>query len=197
MTTVFPTLLDRFAATLRGAELPPENPHHRAILDALLEVQRLDQQLTGSIPAHGRPDGTGERLEQLTGALAERLAAGRELAALLSSHWCCCTEEEIAEDDEEEILSCPDEHPPTSGVVQDALRVFADLGYPDALASADLVAALRRLPGTAGDRGRYADLTQARLAQLLAPYEISTRDVMVPDGRRRKSYRRAALAGCR
>ncbi|MFI1013085.1 DUF3631 domain-containing protein [Streptomyces sp. NPDC020965] len=190
---MFPTLLDRFAATLRGAELPPEDPHHRAILDTFLEVQRLGRQLTGSSPAHGRLDGTGERLIQL----AERLAAGRELAVLLSSHWCCRTEEEIAEDDAEDFLSCPDEHPPTSGVVQDVLRVFADFGDPDALASADLVAALRRLPGTADDRGRYAGLTQARLAQLLSPYEISTRDVTLPDGRRRKSYRRAALADCR
>ncbi|MGW5679817.1 DUF3631 domain-containing protein [Streptomyces sp. NPDC003860] len=190
---MFPTLLDQFAATLRGTELPPENPHHRSILDAFLEVQRLDAQLTGSIPAHGRLDGTGERLEQLTGVLAERLAAGRELAALLSSHWCCCTEEEDAGDDEEAFLSCPEEHPPTLGIVRDVLRVFADLGDPEALASADLVAALRRLPGTADGRWRYADLTQARLAQLLAPYEISTRDVTLPDGRRRKAYRRAAL----
>ncbi|MGW1974185.1 DUF3631 domain-containing protein [Streptomyces sp. NPDC001889] len=193
---MFPILLDRFAATLRGAELPPEDPHHRAILDALFEVQRLDQQLAGSIPAHGRLDGTGERLEQLAGVLAQRLVAGRELAVLLSSHWCCCTEEEIAEDDAEDFLSCPDEHPPTSGVVQDILRVFADLDDPDALASADRVAVLRRLPGTADGRGRYAGLTQARLAQLLSLYEISTRDVTLPDGRR-KSHRRAALAGCR
>ena len=72
-------------------------------------------------------------------------------------------------------------------------RVFADLGDEDAVASADLVAALRHLPGVAEGRWRYADLTQPRLAQLLAPYEVSTRDVTLPDGRRRKSYRRGAL----
>ncbi|MFD4829187.1 DUF3631 domain-containing protein [Streptomyces uncialis] len=194
--TTFPTLLDQLAATLRGAELPSENPHHRAILDALLKVQRLDEQLTGPlIPALDQPGGAGEQLEQLTGALADRLAAGHELALLLSSHFCCCSdvEEDITEDDED-FLSCPGEHPRPSGIVQAALDVFAEFGDPDALASQDLVAELRRLPGVAEGRWRYADLTQARLAQLLAPYEISTRDVTLPDGRRRKAYRRAALA---
>ncbi|WP_406401933.1 DUF3631 domain-containing protein [Streptomyces uncialis] len=200
-TTTFPTLLDKLAATLRGTELPPENPHHRAILDALLEVQRLDEQLTGpALPALDQLDGTQERLEQLTAAVAERLAAGHELALLISSRFCCCTdaEEDIAGDDED-FLSCPGEHARPSGIIHAVLDVFAEFGNPDALASGDLVAELRRLPGVAEGRWRYADLTQARLAQLLAPYEISTRDVTLPDGRRRKSYRRAALAalaGC-
>ncbi|WP_405889813.1 DUF3631 domain-containing protein [Streptomyces sp. NBC_00133] len=73
------------------------------------------------------------------------------------------------------------------------LRVFDAVGDPDAMSSADLVTCLRDLPGVAEGRWRYADLTQARLAQLLAPYEVSTRDVTLPDGRRRKSYRRGAL----
>ncbi|MGW6454371.1 DUF3631 domain-containing protein [Streptomyces sp. NPDC055078] len=197
-TTTFPTLIDRLAATLRGAELPPENPHHRAILDALFEVQRLDEQLTGPDNRALDPlDRTGEKLEQLTEALAERLAAGHELALLLSSH-CCCRPDTAQEDDEEgddeDFLSCLGEHPRPSGILHAALEAFAEFGDPDALASADMVAALRRQPGVAEGRWRYADLTQARLAQLLAPYEISTRDVTLPDGRRRKSYRRAALA---
>ncbi len=74
-----------------------------------------------------------------------------------------------------------------------ALSAFGTLGDPEAVASCDLVAALRTVPGVAEGRWRYADLTQSRLAQLLAPYEVSTRDITLPDGRRRKSYRRSAL----
>jgi hypothetical protein len=68
------------------------------------------------------------------------------------------------------------------------------------MSSADLVNCLRDLPGQAEGRWRYADLTQTRLAQLLAPYEVSTRDITLANGRRCKSYRRsallAALPGC-
>ncbi|WP_329558857.1 DUF3631 domain-containing protein [Streptomyces uncialis] len=196
MTTAFPTLLDQLTATLRGVELPRENPHHRAILDTFAEVQRLDERITGPHLTALGPLGDAGQLDQLTGALAERLAAGHDLALLLSSHACCypdAAEEDMTEDDAD-FLSCPGEHPRPSGIVQAALDVFAELGDPDAVASQELVAALRRLPGVAEGRWRYADLTQARLAQLLAPYEISTRDVTLPDGRRRKAYRRAALA---
>ncbi|MEE4544000.1 hypothetical protein V2S66_18740 [Streptomyces sp. V4-01] len=70
---------------------------------------------------------------------------------------------------------------------------FEELGDPEAVASGDLVALLRHAPGFAVGRWRFADLTQARLAHLLAPYEVTTRDATLPDGRRRKSYRLSAL----
>lgn len=79
------------------------------------------------------------------------------------------------------------------GIVEACLAAFAELGDPDAMASQDLVAMLRQAPGFAAGRWRFTDLTQARLAHLLAPYEVTTRDVTLPDGRRRKAYRLSAL----
>lgn len=79
------------------------------------------------------------------------------------------------------------------GIVEASLAAFAELGDPEAVASEDLVALLRHAPGFAVGRWRFADLTQARLAHLLAPYEVTTRDATLPDGRRRKSYRLSAL----
>lgn len=79
------------------------------------------------------------------------------------------------------------------GIVEACLAAFAELGDPDAMASEDLVAMLRQAPGFAVGRWRFADLTQARLAHLLAPYEVTTRDITLPDGRRRKAYRLSAL----
>nr|WSX75893.1 DUF3631 domain-containing protein [Streptomyces sp. NBC_00899] len=79
------------------------------------------------------------------------------------------------------------------GIVEACLAVFAELGDPEVMASEDLVVLLRQAPGYAAGRWRFADLTQARLAHLLAPYEVTTRDATLPDGRRRKSYRLSAL----
>jgi hypothetical protein len=199
MTTPFPfpTALDRLAASLLETELPPEAPRHRAILDTLLEVQQLDEQLLG--PGSPALDATLTRIqqtEQLTDLLVERLAAGHELALLLSADSCACGdggEGDDAPHDDEEFLCCPDDQPQPPPILHTVLGIFADLGDPDALASTDLVAALRTLPGTAEGRWRYADLTPTRLAQLLAPYEIQSRDITLPDGRRRKAYRRSAL----
>lgn len=73
------------------------------------------------------------------------------------------------------------------------LDVFAFHGSPDAVSSADLVAELRTLPGIAEGRWPYAELTQTRLATLLRPYEVASRDITHGDGQRRKSYRRSAL----
>lgn len=83
--------------------------------------------------------------------------------------------------------------PAPVGIVEACLVAFEELGDPEAMASEDLVAMLRHAPGFAVGRWRYADLTQARLAHLLAPYEVTTRDATLPDGRRRKSYRLSAL----
>jgi hypothetical protein len=83
--------------------------------------------------------------------------------------------------------------PRPAGIVQACLSAFAELGDPAAMASQDLVALLRHVPGYAAGMWRFADLTQTRLAHLLAPYEVTTRDATLPDGRRRKSYRLSAL----
>jgi hypothetical protein len=86
--------------------------------------------------------------------------------------------------------------PPSSapvGIVEACLVAFEELGEPEAVASEDLVALLRHAPGFAVGKWRFADLTQARLAHLLAPYDVTTRDATLPDGRRRKSYRLSAL----
>jgi len=79
------------------------------------------------------------------------------------------------------------------GIVEACLVAFEELGDPEAVASGDMVALLRHAPGSAVGRWRFADLTQARLAHLLAPYGVTTRDATLPDGRRRKSYRLSAL----
>ncbi|WP_329025801.1 hypothetical protein [Streptomyces sp. NBC_00690] len=124
---------------------------------------------------------------RLLEALAEHLdRADRELAVLFASHHCCCPENE--EDPLQEGFDDSGSH---HGEV-----AYGDPGTRDA---PDLLAGLRLLPGTVEGRGRYADLTPARLAQLLSTYGIATRDVTLPDGRRRASYRRAALTevlGC-
>ncbi|TKA04918.1 DUF3631 domain-containing protein [Actinacidiphila oryziradicis] len=52
-------------------------------------------------------------------------------------------------------------------------------------------------PGRPGTAEEFAELTQRRLAGLLAPYQVHSRDVTLPDGRRRKAYRRTALAAAR
>ncbi|SEO73818.1 DUF3631 domain-containing protein [Actinacidiphila rubida] len=88
---------------------------------------------------------------------------------------------------------CPSAGSAPTGIVEACLVAFEELGDPEAMASEDLVALLRHAPGIAVGRWRFADLTQARLAHLLAPYEVTTRDATLPDGRRRKSYRRSTL----
>jgi hypothetical protein len=218
MTTSFPTQLDRLATSAPGTLPPEENPHHRAVLDAFLKVQDLDQQIT-ALDEGDLPEDAGAvqpapsaieavellissvgRLERLTDLLLARIEAGQELTRLLSTACCCDAAEDAHEEAEEDVLLCVSEAHEPVGIVHAALEVFAAAGDPDAMSSADLTEGLRELPGIAEGRWRYADLTPARLAQLLAPYEVSTRDITLPGGQRRKSYRRgallAALPGC-
>ncbi|WP_411140965.1 DUF3631 domain-containing protein [Streptomyces sp. x-80] len=191
--TTFPALLNSLAALLE-TEPPPEIPHHRAILDTFTDIQLLDQELLDLAERAGAPGASAtEQLETLTDLLVERLTAGDELARLLSTACCCASTDGENDTEDDDFPSCPGERPQPDSIVRATLRVFAELGDPDAVASADLVAALRDLPGVAEGRWRYADLTEPRLAQLLAQYEVSTRDITLTDGRRRKSYRRGAL----
>jgi hypothetical protein len=100
--TQFPTLIDQVAAVLAPAQAT-ENPRHRAILDAFVEVQDLDRQLA-ALAATGRPDGVSatEQLNKLTGLLIERMAAGAELSAWLSTSCCCAAAYEPEPPGEEE-----------------------------------------------------------------------------------------------
>ncbi|WP_374777037.1 DUF3631 domain-containing protein [Streptomyces sp. NBC_01310] len=201
--TTFPNFLDTFTSTLLGTKPFEENPRHRALLNVFTEVQDLEQRLLTAMTASPQPGtGAAEQLEACTDLLLERLAAGHELSLLLSTP-CLSAAEVAAADDlwrpcglqkDEDCCQEPAEPvAPTAGLLDACSDVFAELGDPHAVASADLVDALRRLPGVAGNHWRYSDLTQARLAELLAPYGMRTRDITLPDGRRRKSYQREAL----
>ncbi|MCD9193386.1 DUF3631 domain-containing protein [Streptomyces albireticuli] len=193
--TPSPTFLAALVTSLLEDEPVQENPHHRRLLDTLLEIQQLDQQIFDfagtDTPTGACPFGD---VVDFAGLLLARVDAGDELRQLLSSP-CCCPTPTAAKNAPADVADAP--HPswpePSESIVHACLKVFADLGDPDAMASTDLVSALRHLPGAAEGHWRYADLTPARLAKLLACYEVSTRDITLPDGRRRKSYRRAAL----
>jgi hypothetical protein len=80
-----------------------------------------------------------------------------------------------------------------SRIIDDCLTIFADRNDPAALTCADLTGDLRELPGLAEDRRPYADLTQPRLARLLAAHGICSQDITGPGGRCYQSYRRSAL----
>ncbi|MCY0933813.1 DUF3631 domain-containing protein [Streptomyces sp. H34-S4] len=197
--TTFPNFLDTATTTLLGTKPLRENPHHRALLDAFIKVQNLEEQLLAAITTPPAPGaGISGLMEACTDLLIERLDAGCDLSELLSSDYCCAADRAVVEpcvpcglETGEECCQEPAE--PTAGLLDACCNVFAQLGHPHAVASADLVDALRHLPGIAGKHWRYSDLTQARLAELLAPHGMRTRDITLPDGRRRKSYSREAL----
>lgn len=200
--TQFPTLIDQVATAVLEPVPAGENPHHRAILDVFTEVQDLDRQLV-ALSGKKLPDSVSaaEQLEKLTDVLVERMAAGAELNALLSTSCCCAAPEgnaedtpDVMEEQDDDFLSCPS-RPKT--IVHACLGVFAAVGDPDTMACADLVLCLRDLPGDADGRWPYADLTQVRLATLLAPYGVLTRNTTGHDGRCYKVYRRTDLLDAR
>ncbi|MFE9601556.1 DUF3631 domain-containing protein [Streptomyces hokutonensis] len=88
--TQFPSLIDQVAAAVLAPTEVNENPHHRAIVDVFVEIQDLDGQLA-ALAGAGRPAGVTatEQLDALTDLLIERMAAGAELSALLSTSCCC------------------------------------------------------------------------------------------------------------
>ncbi|WP_069628739.1 hypothetical protein [Streptomyces niveus] len=215
--TTYPSLLDSLASALNQDPVVREVPHHRALLDAHAEVQRLDQRL---LARANRPrNGDGGLLESLIDLLVERLAAGIELSRLLSTTACCqpdtgaegagtrgdfCAWGQSSDehdgdggaDDsgaEDGFSSCPEDPPGLRCVVRAALHVFDVVGAPETMASWDLVDCLKDLPGLAEERWPYAELTQSRLAQLMAPFGVFTRKVSDFDGRRPRSYRRQDL----
>ncbi|MCX5417712.1 DUF3631 domain-containing protein [Streptomyces sp. NBC_00059] len=106
--TQFPTLIDQIAAAVLAPTEVTENPHHRAVLDVFVEIQELDRQLAELAAADLPGVSAGEQLDTLTDLLFERMAAGAELSALLSTSCCCAAafepdppgEYDPAEDDE-------------------------------------------------------------------------------------------------
>ncbi|MFC9948237.1 DUF3631 domain-containing protein [Streptomyces pratensis] len=111
--TQFPTLIDQVAAAVLAPAEVTENPQHRAILDVFVEIQELDRQLAELAAADLPGVSAGEQLDTLTDLLFERMAAGAELSALLSTSCCCAAafepdppgEYDPAEDDEPDFDS--------------------------------------------------------------------------------------------
>ncbi|WP_330324650.1 DUF3631 domain-containing protein [Streptomyces pseudovenezuelae] len=134
--TQFPILIDQVAAAVLAPTEVTENPQHRAIVDVFVETQDLDGQLA-ALSGADRPAGVSatEQLDTLTGLLIERMAAGAELSALLSTSCCCCaaayepappSEYEPLEDEEPDFD--PDLDPDFEGFDD-----FEDLEGPDDL----------------------------------------------------------------
>ncbi|MFD4257666.1 DUF3631 domain-containing protein [Streptomyces sp. NPDC058534] len=105
----FPTLIDQVAAAVLAPAQVTENPHHRAIVDVFVEVQDLDRQLTELADAELPGVSPAEQLNTLTDLLVERMAAGAELSALLSTSCCCAAAYEAEPSAEYEPLD--DEEP--------------------------------------------------------------------------------------
>ncbi|MCZ0978702.1 hypothetical protein O1L60_04095 [Streptomyces diastatochromogenes] len=91
--TAFPNFLDHFAANLLELPAEPENPHHRALLETYVEVQQLERRLLETMTAP-HPDTSPDGAHACTDILVDRLAAGQELAVLLSAPCCCAAQEE-------------------------------------------------------------------------------------------------------
>ncbi|MFE6457756.1 DUF3631 domain-containing protein [Streptomyces cinereoruber] len=169
------------------------------VFDVLLEARRAPAPLEGDIR---------QQLRETTAAVRTALRGMQqevdELMGLVEKHFDALqtkrpepdmTNGGYAQTSSDQRLPSAEFAVPGAGgcILSACLFVFDICGSPDVMSSAALVAGLRQLPGTAEGRWAYKDLTQARLAALLRPYEVASRDVTLPGGRRRKSYRRGAL----
>ncbi|MFD9793324.1 DUF3631 domain-containing protein [Streptomyces sp. NPDC059070] len=178
------SLLDMLAGVGTAPEQHP-HPYREALLHAHTRLQALDADLARRVngPQPARDRDAAREAEELITLVIDLLAA----------HCCLPPDtphEQEADQDHVQTAATPGRSGPC--IVAGCLRVFDAYGAPDALCSADLVDGLRHLPGTAEGRWAYRDLTAARLATLLRPYEVASRDLTL-GGRRRKSYRRSAL----
>lgn len=102
--------------------------------------------------------------------------------------------DDLHEDTCEEFLTCPS-RPWT--IVHACLDIFDALGAAQYVSTAELLARLRKLPGEAEGRWRYADLTPVRLALLLRPYGVQAGKPRSVDGSRYRAYRRDDLQAAR
>ncbi|WP_327352826.1 DUF3631 domain-containing protein [Streptomyces sp. NBC_01304] len=126
--TQFPTLIDQVAAAVLAPTQVTENPHHRAILNVFVEVQELDRQLDELAAADLPGVSPTEQLNTLTDLLVERMAAGAELSALLSTSCCCAAAYEPASPAEYEP---EDDEEPDFDTDFEGFDDFADLQGPD------------------------------------------------------------------
>jgi hypothetical protein len=128
--TQFPTLVDHVAAAVLAPAQVTENPHHRAIVDVFVEIQDLDRQLAALSGAE-RPAGVTatEQLDTLTDLLIERMAAGAELSALLSTSCCCAAAYEPAPPSEYEPVE--DEEPNFDPDLDPDFEGFDDFEEPE------------------------------------------------------------------
>ncbi|MFF4364389.1 DUF3631 domain-containing protein [Streptomyces sp. NPDC001604] len=128
--TQFPTLIDQVAAAVLAPAEVTENPHHRAIVDVFVEIQDLDRHLAALSGADRPADVTAaEQLDTLTDLLIERMAAGAELSALLSTSCCCAAAYEPAPPSEYEPVE--DEEPDFDPDLDPDFEGFEDLEGPD------------------------------------------------------------------
>lgn len=190
MTTAPYSLLDM----LSGFGTAPEpHPFHEALLQTHTRLRALDvdlaRRVNGPQPVRGRD--AAREAEELVELFIDLLSTRRKLNYLLAADG-CLPPRVLHDQDADQDQPAPDAGPPAPCIVAACLRVFDAYGTPDALCSADLVDGLRHVPGIAEGRWAYQDLTAARLATLLRPYEVASRDITL-GGRRRKSYRRSAL----
>ncbi|MCX5193209.1 DUF3631 domain-containing protein [Streptomyces sp. NBC_00249] len=176
---------------------PAPHPRHQALLDARERQLEVEAELSAwsSRPQPTTEAAQDKELDDLNNLLVEHAKAGRQVSHLLGADTCCPPWADSEQPPT--VLSRPAENAVSAFVapciLAACLDAFAFRGSSDALSSADLVAELRTLPGIAEGRWPYAELTQTRLATLLRPYEVASRDITHGDGRRRKSYRRSAL----
>lgn len=149
---------------------PAETPHQDALIDTAQNIEELESLLGDLVGDSLTGRGDTELFLQLNELLIEHLAAKRLLTRLLSRP-CCCqtttgTEPKDTERKDSETGSSVDEPAEPETIVHAALSDFRDVRNPGAVASGDLVIALRQPSGS------FADLIQARLAQFMAPFEI-------------------------
>ncbi|MGW2404072.1 DUF3631 domain-containing protein [Streptomyces sp. NPDC001739] len=187
----YPSLFDQFNASVT---LPPldDNPLHRGIRYAHKDLRALDAALREALePLPHLERGEEAWATQMVLAadlLGQRLEMGQLLNALLSV---CCDDTSPSE---EPVDGEPVAHPTDVPAILRACReAFAAHGDPSTMSTATLVRALRSTTGPALEIWRRDDLTARGLSNLLAPYGIRPGNVRLPDGDRRKGYRRSAF----
>ena len=207
--TQFPSLIDQVAAAVLAPAEVTENAHHRAIVDAFVEIQDLDRQLADLAGAKRPADVTAtEQLDEpeppgkyepvvdeepdfdpyVEGFDDFEDPEGPDDLDVFDEF------DDLHEATCEEFLTCPS-RPRT--IVHACLDAFDALGAAEYVSTAELVTRLRALPGEAEGRWSYADLTPVRLALLLRPYGVQSRKPPASDGSRYRSYRRSDVLAAR
>ncbi|MFF9785074.1 DUF3631 domain-containing protein [Streptomyces nigrescens] len=189
--TTYPSLFDQFNASVT-LPAPDDNPLHCGIRYAHKDLRSLDAALSEALAPlpHLERGEEAWAIQMVLAAdlLGQRLEMGQLLNALLAV---CC---DGASHPDEPVA---DEPVPPAADVPAILRacreVYAAHGDPSTMSTATLVSALRSATGPAIHTWHRDDLTARGLANFLAPYGIRPGNVRLPDGERRKGYRRSAF----